>query len=86
MKEEAMSYIEVIRELPVVKETGAQQVLVKRNKEYFVVSSVYAMYTGFETLVFPADESGEVTNWVEVAGGHGVSRDEAIAELGGETL
>jgi hypothetical protein len=55
--------------------------LVKRGNQYFVVSSVIAPFSGFETLVFLADENGEVTSWDEVAGGRGVSREEAITEL-----
>jgi hypothetical protein len=72
--------IEVIREL-----TGftGQACLVRRGDEHFVVSSVVAPYTGAETLVFPADADGEVADWIDVAGGRGVSREEAIAELGG---
>ena len=58
-------------------------VLVQRNDEYFVVSSIaFAFDTGGpETLVFPADETGEITDWGEVAGGRGMSREEAIAQL-----
>jgi hypothetical protein len=55
--------------------------LVKRGEDYFVVSSVVAAYSGPETLVFPSDAKGKPTSWGEVAGGRGVSREEAIAEL-----
>lgn len=55
--------------------------LVTDGQAYWVVSSVEAMFTGFETLVFEASEEGSVTNWAEVAGGRGYSRDEAIADL-----
>lgn len=55
--------------------------LVKKGDEYFVVSSVNALFTGPETLVFRANEHGEVDDWGEVAGGRGVSREGAIAEL-----
>ena len=72
--------IEVIRELP-VSETGAESVLVKKEENYFRVSSVAAMGTGFETLVFPCDAEGDVTDWGEVAGGRGMSREAAIADL-----
>jgi hypothetical protein len=72
--------VEIVRELP-VSESGASQVLVKIAGAYYVVSSVDAMFTGFETLVFLADETGEVTDWVDIAGGRGMSRDEAIRDL-----
>lgn len=55
--------------------------LVELDGDYFVVSSTNAMVTGYETLVFPADKDGKVTNWGEVAGGRGMSREEAIADL-----
>lgn len=73
-----MSEVTIIREL-----TGftGSACLVKRGDDYFVVSSTVAMYSGPETLVFPADESGKVTDWGEVAGGRGVSRTQAIADL-----
>lgn len=69
---------------PVNEDTArGDQVLVRRGDEYFVVSSVDAMFTGCETLVFPSDDKGEISSYLEVAGGRGVSREEAIAELSG---
>lgn len=47
---------EFVREL---RGFTGQACLVKRGEDYFVVSSVDAMYTGPETLVFPADEAGD---------------------------
>ena len=76
-----MSTVEVIRELTGFRGAAC---LVRRGDEYFVVSSVDALPTGPETLVFPADADGNVTGWGEVAGGRGVSREEAIAELAEE--
>jgi hypothetical protein len=61
--------------------TGASQCLVKKGEDFFVVSSVDSWDHGFETLVFPADSKGVVTNFGDVAGGVGMSREEAIAEL-----
>lgn len=72
--------VEVVRELPRRGTTGAVQCLVKRGDDFFVVSSVQA-YSGFETLVFPANAAGDITDWLEVAGGRGMSRGEAIADL-----
>ena len=72
--------VEFVRELP-RSGTGASQCLVKKGEEFFVVSSVVAMFSGFETLVFPADSAGKITDWMEVAGGRGVSRETAIEDL-----
>lgn len=72
--------VSIVRELPMTC-TGANQVLVAKGARFFVVSSVNAMFTGPETLVFPADENGEVTSRGRVAGGRGYSREEAIDEL-----
>lgn len=56
--------------------------LVKRKvsgkDRYFVVSGTSAAFTGWEVLVFPADETGKVTDWGEVCGGRGISMQSAI--------
>lgn len=75
-----MAKVEFVRELDGF--TG-RACLVRRGDDFFVVSSTVAMFSGFETLVFPANDAGEVTHWSEVAGGRGVSREEAIPELEG---
>lgn len=66
---------------PVNESARGDQVLVRRGDDFFVVSSVNAPFSGPETLVFPADKHGNVTDWMQVAGGRGMSREEAIAEL-----
>lgn len=60
--------------------------LVEHNGKFFVVSSIANAFDTQmpETLVFSADENGKVTDWGEVAGGRGVSREEAIKELEGK--
>lgn len=70
--------VETIRELGGWKGSA---VLVKAGEDHYVVSSVTPIIGGPETLVFAADEQGEVTDWGEVAGGRGLSRSEAIADL-----
>ena len=72
--------VEFVRNLP-RSGTGASQCLVKKGEEFFVVSSVVAMFSGFETLVFPATSAGQITDWGEVAGGRGMSREAAIQDL-----
>lgn len=59
----------------------ASQILVKRGDDYFVVSSVVASFSGFETLIFPADSDGNITSYTEVGGGRGVDSKQAIADL-----
>jgi hypothetical protein len=49
--------------------------------QHYIVSGVSAMFSRWEVLVFPADEKGEVTSWTEVAGGRGISHEDAIADL-----
>ena len=75
-----METVKIVKELP-VSSSGASGIVVKKGGLHFCVSSVNATFTGFETLVFPCDADGEVTDWSEIAGGRGVSREEAIEEL-----
>lgn len=70
----------IIKELP-ISASGATQCLVLHNDAYYVVSSVHASFTGFETLVFAAEKSGKITSFECLAGGKGMSREEAIADL-----
>jgi len=69
---------EIVREL---EGWRGRACLVRKGDDYFAVSSVNAEFTGPETLVFPATAEGDVTEWLQVAGGRGMSRQEAIAEL-----
>lgn len=39
--------------------------LIKRKSGFHVVSSVYTMDSGFETMIFPADENGEIISFHE---------------------
>lgn len=69
--------VEIVREL---EDYAGSACLARKGDEYFVVSSVSVLGTP-ETLVFAADETGDVTEWLEVAGGKCMSRQEAIADL-----
>jgi hypothetical protein len=62
---------------------GGSACLVKRGDEFFIVSSIPSPFDTLqpETLAFPADADGEVTSWIEVAGGRLMSREETIEEL-----
>ena len=70
--------------MQIVKELSGFQgraCLVEHEGKHYVVSSADAPFSGPETLVFPADESGKVTSWTEVAGGRQMTREEAIENL-----
>ena len=68
----------IVKELKGFK---GQACLIEHAGKHYVVSSVDAMFTGPETLVFEADANGKVTDWGDIAGGRGMSRAEAIADL-----
>lgn len=56
--------------------------LIEVAGKHYVVSATVAPFSGPETLVFQADANGQVTNWVEVAGGRGsLNHEVAIADL-----
>jgi hypothetical protein len=79
---EVLERVQFVRELPRSASLAAQVLVRDRvTGQHYVVSSVVALFSGFETLVFRADAKGEVTDWLEVAGGRGVSREDAIADL-----
>jgi len=67
-------------------EVGAEGVVVKKGADYFLVSSVNALFSGHETLVFRCDAEGKVDSWADVAGGRGMSREEAIEDLAGRDI
>jgi len=50
--------------------------------EFVVVSDVDVMFSGPETYIFPATASGEVTDWIELAGSFRGGRDHARALSG----
>ena len=83
--------IVIVKDLP-DSPSGAKRLLVRNDKfEYFVVSTVNTSIFGLngpipimeinETLVFPSDPNGNITDWCEVAGGKDFSREEALADL-----
>ena len=48
--------------------------------KFFVVSSAVVMSVP-ETLVFAADSTGEVTNYIDLAGGKRMSQEDAVKDL-----
>jgi len=61
----------LIKDLP-VSPSGAAQKLWRvtdgDSAHYVVTSAVYAMFSGPETYVFPADDNGVITDWGELEG------------------
>ena len=55
---------------------SSHQAHVFYNNKYYVVSD-----NGFETLVFPADKRGSITNYVEVGGGRGYTVAEVLSNF-----
>ena len=55
--------------------------VITRDDRHFVVSTVFATMSpiGWETLVFPADQLGNITDWGEVCGVRYSTEAEAIA-------
>lgn len=68
--------IKVIKHL----EDGRQVILEEDGKTYLVSQSI-PMHTPVETLVFPCDEEGKVTDWVEVAGEVGIGIDKYLQRV-----
>jgi hypothetical protein len=60
----------------------------KSTTEHVVVSAVRAMFSGPETYIFPADESGEVVNWCELEGSFkgGLDHQRALEGAGYEVV
>ncbi len=56
---------------------------VDRETAYVVVSAVVVPYTGAETLIFPANEAGEVLSWGELDGSYrgGLDHEQALRAL-----
>jgi len=55
---------------------------------HVIVSAVIAPFTGPETYIFPADESGAVLNWAELEGSYrgGLSHETALRYAGFEVI
>ena len=56
--------------------------LVKYDGKYYVVSE--STVRGLETLIFPSDSEGKITEYVEVGGGRGVKLHEVLANFESE--
>ncbi len=52
--------------------------------EYVVVSAVVAMFSGAETLIFEANEDGEILNWSDLDGSYrgDLNHEQALENAG----
>jgi hypothetical protein len=55
-----------------------------RKASYIVSSATYAMFSGPETYLFPADKNGAVVSWSELGGSYrgGLSHEYALRNAG----
>jgi hypothetical protein len=66
----------------IVSPVGAHQWLIRVDEQFYIVSAVTTPGDGPETLVFPADRHGKITDFGEIVGLRGtLSHQEAINEL-----
>ena len=56
----------------------------KTEHKYVVVSATNAMFSGPETYIFPANESGEVSDWCELPGSQKetLNHEDALRDAG----
>jgi hypothetical protein len=67
--------------------TGDAKLYNTTDQGYLIVSAVVVPYTGPETYIFPADEDGEITDWLELDGSFRGGLDHEAALVGaGYTL
>jgi hypothetical protein len=62
--------------------TPVNKALVKYNGRYYVVSE--SSRFGLETLIFPSDSEGKITEYIEVGGGRGLALHEVLANFESE--
>lgn len=53
----------------------------RQTDKFYLMSWADVPFSGQEILVFPADAKGEVTSWLDVAGGRGITWMEAAQSL-----
>jgi hypothetical protein len=53
----------------------------KETEQYLVLSSTYVMFGGQECLAFKANGAGDVEDWLDVAGGKGMSILAVVADI-----
>ena len=46
--------------------TGGQYTIFQKGENFFYADRSFVPYTGIETMIFPCDEEGTVTDWTEL--------------------
>lgn len=64
-----------------VRQINYHQILIENDGKYYVVSESISDVVPKEVLVFPADEQGKITDWLEVGGEIGCSLDSYMKRL-----
>ena len=62
--------------------TPVNKAVVKHNGKFYLVSE--SSKYGLETLIFPSDSEGKITEYIEVGGGRGVALHEVLANFENE--
>lgn len=57
---------------------------VEATHDYVIVSGVYAMFSGPETYIFPADAEGNITSWLQLDGSFQgeIDHEQALSNAG----
>jgi len=60
----------------------------RRYAEHVIVSAIFALFSGDETYIFPADSGGEITSWGELVGSFrgAQDHDRALERAGYEVV
>ncbi len=60
---------------------NTKKALIYYNNSFYVVSTSTLARTGLETLIFEADPQGNVTNWIQVGGGKGLTLSDVLRDI-----
>ena len=61
---------------------NTKKALIYYYNNFYVVSTSMRPRTGLETLIFEADPQGNVTNWIQVGGGKGLTLSDVLRNIG----
>lgn len=67
--------------ISVIKYIDSRKVLVKHGEEFYIISESFPGIGPVETLVFRANDEGEVTSFCEITGEVGVSLENYLDRI-----
>ena len=78
-----------MKKVTIVKEdlpgfTGMANLYKTEDGTHVVASATYALFTGPETMVFRADENGDVTDWSSLGSVREIDHESALEDAGFE--